>query len=372
MRHLAGAGQPACWWVGLGVGLGLGPFWVFFKPYSLHQLRSISHCPTDSMTIMTSDMASFEMKATINLQDTAAREQYSATSCGSGGSISPGCSIGEKDASWDERLDSAPQEKVALTAKSAAKDKRKGKNAIRSTKRNVICLDYLKGICSHERYHCKYLHAKVHSIHPVTKETVCQTFILTGYCKFGENCSCLHPQADDPHFQDVRRSNLKGQRSVQPVPPKRETAKNAVSAEAHLKLTSASLEEALRRANAMLNSLAFAEEDAVVRAIERLLANHPQVTLHHLVSLMFFTVMNMKRDKCVMYASLCKRLFTSSEQNLQEIVSDIMGRVSKLSEMLPVDASSQLKATIFRKQMGFMRFREVLKLVVKSEAFPCR
>ena len=64
-----------------------------------------------------------------------------------------------------------------------------------------ICLDYLKGKCNANRWHCKYAHPLLGEdmslIKPAAgQRNVCHIWALTGYCKFGPNCRYAHPDLD--------------------------------------------------------------------------------------------------------------------------------------------------------------------------------
>mmetsp|Transcript_133699 Transcript_133699/g.231914 ORF Transcript_133699/g.231914 Transcript_133699/m.231914 type:complete len:131 (-) Transcript_133699:573-965(-) len=117
---------------------------------------------------------------------------------------------------------------------------------------------------------------------------------------------------------------------------------------------------ALRMANKMLNTLPGSKETAVLMGMVRLLRSSPKLTKRQLVSLMFFRAMDEERSTRRVYASLCKSLFTDSDQSLEEVVTDIMKRMMKLTELLPVGASPGLRATIYQKQMQCTMFWELL------------
>ena len=294
---------------------------------------------------ITCAVPSFEMIKHLDLQNATKIAQSSPISPGSEASVGPGSSSVGPGSSSDEKDASCHH---ALKANKAAK---KGK-------KSAICLDYLTGMCLYERYHCKYLHVKVPHLHPELGVKVCQTFILTGYCKFAKDCYNYHPADDDPHFRDLQELCVYGQKNkAKNKSKKAKSAKDVGSIETR---QLGSVETAVRRANSILNSLPNSTEDAVYYAMIRLMSANLQLTMHHLVSLMFFKAMDDSRRQRFLYASLCKRLFAISDQSLQEISTDIMGRVTKLTQMLPVDASPQLQTTIFWKQLGCEMFCEVL------------
>lgn len=58
-----------------------------------------------------------------------------------------------------------------------------------------VCLDYLKGICHEKRWKCNYAHPPLQSNSKRAEEDiqVCEVWVLTGSCKFGENCRDYHP-----------------------------------------------------------------------------------------------------------------------------------------------------------------------------------
>jgi hypothetical protein len=71
-----------------------------------------------------------------------------------------------------------------------------------------VCLDYLKGVCHMKRWKCKYAHPPLRLMAKgVRTETegkkgrrVCEVWLLTGFCKFGESCRDYHPPLDDNEF----------------------------------------------------------------------------------------------------------------------------------------------------------------------------
>eukprot|EP01012_Entosiphon_sulcatum_P032848 TRINITY_DN4170_c0_g1_i1.p1 TRINITY_DN4170_c0_g1~~TRINITY_DN4170_c0_g1_i1.p1 ORF type:complete len:622 (-),score=80.75 TRINITY_DN4170_c0_g1_i1:295-2160(-) len=73
---------------------------------------------------------------------------------------------------------------------------------------SAVCLDYLKGVCNDKRYKCKYVHppmplgptlveAPIGGDTVEQKQEVCDVWILTGFCKFGEKCRFYHPVLDE-------------------------------------------------------------------------------------------------------------------------------------------------------------------------------
>eukprot|EP01006_Ploeotia_vitrea_P029971 TRINITY_DN62434_c0_g2_i1.p1 TRINITY_DN62434_c0_g2~~TRINITY_DN62434_c0_g2_i1.p1 ORF type:complete len:229 (-),score=37.43 TRINITY_DN62434_c0_g2_i1:578-1264(-) len=64
---------------------------------------------------------------------------------------------------------------------------------------NPVCLDYLKGVCTHKRWRCKYAHPPLGVVPkaPQTERPVCTVFVLTGFCKYGDECLGLHPTVTD-------------------------------------------------------------------------------------------------------------------------------------------------------------------------------
>ena len=283
-------------------------------------------------------MAFFEMTTPLDLQSATKIVQSPSTSNGSDVSVG---SSDQNDASSHERLDSAPEAKAASRAKKAAKHREKKKG---------ICLDYLKGKCLDERYYCKYVHAQVHKFHPTLGVKVCQPYVLTGTCKFGESCYGYHPLEDDPNF------NISHRRRGQPiVRPDSLTAEGGGSTKTP---QPDSLQTALQRVNSILNSLPSSKESAIVQAIVRMISNNPRLTMNHLLSLVFFKVTDAKGDTYALYGSLCKSLCMFSDEPLQQLADVIVRRVMKLTELLPVDASPELQAEISRRQMCCVIFWE--------------
>lgn len=66
-----------------------------------------------------------------------------------------------------------------------------------------VCLDYLKGVCNDKRYKCKFAHppmplvTEAKTLSTTSKQEVCDVWVLTGFCKFGDKCRFFHPQLDD-------------------------------------------------------------------------------------------------------------------------------------------------------------------------------
>jgi hypothetical protein len=59
-----------------------------------------------------------------------------------------------------------------------------------------VCLDYAAGTCT--RNHCKYPHPDPTALHWMRAQyghqgVVCEVYALTGYCRFGANCTKMHP-----------------------------------------------------------------------------------------------------------------------------------------------------------------------------------
>eukprot|EP00994_Dinema_validum_P004566 NODE_261_length_2066_cov_406.258800_g177_i0.p1 GENE.NODE_261_length_2066_cov_406.258800_g177_i0~~NODE_261_length_2066_cov_406.258800_g177_i0.p1 ORF type:complete len:506 (-),score=115.57 NODE_261_length_2066_cov_406.258800_g177_i0:521-2038(-) len=57
-----------------------------------------------------------------------------------------------------------------------------------------VCLDYLKGLCNRRRWKCKFAHPALPACADSEEnEGVCKVWLLTGFCKFGEECHFTHP-----------------------------------------------------------------------------------------------------------------------------------------------------------------------------------
>lgn len=88
-----------------------------------------------------------------------------------------------------------------------------------------ICLDYLKGLCNERRWKCKYLHphmdaSLVQGRSPA--EEICKVWLLTGVCKFGDDCRHTHPPLGDSegssnHVSDVSDTDSGRRSSPEPV-----------------------------------------------------------------------------------------------------------------------------------------------------------
>jgi len=68
-------------------------------------------------------------------------------------------------------------------------------------------LDYLKGLCNRRRWKCKYAHPQLPAlqISPFASDSVCKVWLVTGCCKFGDECHFLHPQLQNGR---PRRSSI--------------------------------------------------------------------------------------------------------------------------------------------------------------------
>eukprot|EP01006_Ploeotia_vitrea_P060519 TRINITY_DN76055_c0_g1_i1.p1 TRINITY_DN76055_c0_g1~~TRINITY_DN76055_c0_g1_i1.p1 ORF type:complete len:364 (-),score=32.34 TRINITY_DN76055_c0_g1_i1:348-1439(-) len=53
-----------------------------------------------------------------------------------------------------------------------------------------VCLDHLKGLCTAKRAKCKFAHPQLGD----AGARICEVFLLTGTCKFGNNCRDAHPE----------------------------------------------------------------------------------------------------------------------------------------------------------------------------------
>ena len=63
-----------------------------------------------------------------------------------------------------------------------------------------LCLDYLNGTCHRLRSYCRYYHPRLTELLQEEKEEVCEVWLLSGFCKFGENCWKQHPTMSPETF----------------------------------------------------------------------------------------------------------------------------------------------------------------------------
>eukprot|EP00998_Keelungia_sp_KM082_P001422 NODE_1169_length_1441_cov_169.066971_g1158_i0.p1 GENE.NODE_1169_length_1441_cov_169.066971_g1158_i0~~NODE_1169_length_1441_cov_169.066971_g1158_i0.p1 ORF type:complete len:389 (-),score=70.88 NODE_1169_length_1441_cov_169.066971_g1158_i0:209-1375(-) len=160
-------------------------------------------------------------------------------------------------------------------------------NLKKGKRRKEICLDYLKGVCKHNRYQCKYDHPEMPA--HIRRERVCPVYYFTGHCKFGGKCPNVHPPKDQLHVQCA--VTISGVKQENPPPSPSHTASSDDYAQFPLPSPTTSDPtsdsssvgnksdgaDAQRRVNSLLNKLTARNFDSIVAQLRGTLHQGVQV-----------------------------------------------------------------------------------------------
>uniref|UniRef100_A0A7S1NG48 C3H1-type domain-containing protein n=1 Tax=Eutreptiella gymnastica TaxID=73025 RepID=A0A7S1NG48_9EUGL len=294
----------------------------------------------------------------------------------------------------------ASQPAKTQQAKPFKAHKKGGKNNNHQDKQ--ICLDFLKGKCNSNRYHCKYAHPKLRENVDMDllktepgKPKVCHIWVLTGYCKFGSHCRDVHPELDtqrkpkiappqqqkklksvgkpeklqtvqptnDVHhateFTSMDRSNgsIEPMTPITPMTPM--TPMTPSTPPTGLRQMSGCVEvcsdKSMMKVNGILNRLTVAKFDPLFRDLLKLMDMNPLMTASKVVSLVFDKAIRETREMAALYVELCRRLFETAEAAQQPTLNAYMFELIHaflLTSLSQPVADEEVQSMTRAKQIG--------------------
>lgn len=271
-----------------------------------------------------------------------------------------------------------------------------------------VCLDYLKGKCNSKRWKCKYAHPALPCSALDDSDDLCDVWMLTGFCKFGDMCRNYHPPLDEsllgipiapPITQKYKDSqNMKTNRRHQcfyrdDSEPYKEQTDLVSTVKAQLLSTlpdfaitpasslqrffqtsndlnesssshtpsSINCDKSLRKVNGVLNRLTVEKFEFCVQQLHELMSSPDGTTLQRVLPMVFAKAVT-EEKLCQLYTRLLRRFYFFADPSDQPAMSShLMSLIRRLlfgidSIMSQVSDDEQQQAKIKVKRLGNMQF----------------